>query len=144
MFDYFQPAVSAPEEKTKAPESENINWRTYEVDPVPVPETDWSASKFLQSPAVFLQEEAEMAGEELVYEVEDDDVPGLSPTSVKIQLTYFDTTVSSSGDSEQEAMHNVALEMLKVLFLVKHHLSFFKLIHFRNPDHGYPRVFTRR
>ena len=109
--------MSAPEETAKAPESDNINWRTYEVEPVPVPETDWSASKFLQSPAVFLQEEAEMAGEELVYEVEDNDVPGLSPTSVKIQLTYFDTTVSSSGDSEQEAMHNVALEMLKVFLM---------------------------
>ena len=55
-----------------------------------------------------------MAGEELVYEVEDNDVPGLSPTSVKMQLTYFDTTVSASGDSEVEAMHAVSLEMLKV------------------------------
>ena len=55
-----------------------------------------------------------MAGEELVYEVEDNDVPGLSPTTVTMQLTYFDTTVSASGDSEIEAMHAVSLEMLKV------------------------------
>ena len=32
--------------------------------------------KHLQNPALFLQEEAEMAGEEIVYEVEDNDVPG--------------------------------------------------------------------
>ena len=114
------------------------------MEPVAVPEADWSASKYLQSPAVFLQEEAEMAGEELVYEVEDNDVPGLSPTSVKIQLTYFDTTVSASGDSEQEAMHNVALEMLKVILLKKIMFNFCNYIHSRSLDPGYLRVYTRR
>ena len=52
-------------------------------------------------------------GEELVYEVEDNDVPGLSPTSLKMQLTYFETSMTASGDSEQEALEAVSLEMLK-------------------------------
>ena len=36
-----------------------------------------------------------MAGEELVFEVEDGEetAPGLLPTSVKLQLTYFESTV---------------------------------------------------
>ena len=59
-----------------------------------------------------------MAGEELVYEVEDNDVPGLEPSHLKMQLTYFETTVTATGASEQEAMNNVALEMLKVIHLI--------------------------
>ena len=79
-----------------------------------VPETCWVSGRYIQSPALFLQEEAEMAGEEVVYELEDNDVPGLSPTSVKMQLTYFDSTVTAQGDTEEEAMHAAAMEMLKV------------------------------
>lgn len=55
-----------------------------------------------------------MAGEEVVYELEDNDVPGLSPSKRKMQLTYFETSMVATGDSEQEAMNNVALDMLKV------------------------------
>ena len=32
----------------------------------------------------------------------------------KMQLTYFETSMVATGDSEQEAMNNVALDMLKV------------------------------
>lgn len=63
---------------------------------------------------MFLAEEAEMAGEEVVYELEDNDVPGLSPSKRKMQLTYYETSMVATGDSEKEAMNNVALEMLKV------------------------------
>ena len=63
---------------------------------------------------MFLAEEAEMAGEEVVYELEDNDVPGLSPSKRKMQLTYYETSMVATGDSEREAMNNVALEMLKV------------------------------
>ena len=56
-----------------------------------------------------------MAGEEVVYELEDNDVPGLSPSKRKMQLTYFETSMVATGDSETEAMNNVALEMLKVI-----------------------------
>ena len=59
-------------------------------------------------------QEAEMAGEELVFEVEDNDVPGLEASTVKMQVTYFDTTVSATGNNEVEAMNNVSIEMLKV------------------------------
>ena len=52
-------------------------------------------------------------GEELVYEVEDNDVPGLSPTSLKMQVTYFETSMTATGDSEQEALEAVSLEMLR-------------------------------
>ena len=45
--------------------------------------------------------------------MEDNDVPGLSPTSLKMQLTYFETSMTASGDSEQEALEAVSLEMLK-------------------------------
>ena len=95
-------------------------------------EADWVPGKHLQSPALFISEEADMAvssntekkdslttkvmitqGEELVYELEDNDVPGLSPTSVKMQLTYFETSMTASGRSEEEAMEAVALEMLQ-------------------------------
>ena len=55
-----------------------------------------------------------MAGEELVFEVEDNDVPGLEASTVKMQVTYFDTTVSATGNNEVEAMNNVSIEMLKV------------------------------
>ena len=48
-----------------------------------------------------------------MYELEDNDVPGLSPTSLKMQVTYFETSISASGDSEQEALEAVSLEMLK-------------------------------
>ena len=40
-------------------------------------------------------------------------MPGLSPTALKMQVTYFDTSMTASGDSEQEALEAVALEMLK-------------------------------
>ena len=59
-------------------------------------------------------QEADMAGEELVFEVEDNDVPGLEASTVKMQVTYFDTTVSATGNNEVEAMNNVSIEMLKV------------------------------
>ena len=42
---------------------------------------------------------------------------GLSPTSLKMQLTYFDGTVTSQGDSEELAMEAAALAMLKVNLL---------------------------
>ena len=42
---------------------------------------------------------------------------GLSPTSLKMQLTYFDGTVTSQGDSEELAMEGAALAMLKVILL---------------------------
>ena len=58
-----------------------ICWRRY-TEPAPVvPESEWRPHHHLQNPALFLQEEAEMAGEELVYEVEDNDVPG---TTLKV------------------------------------------------------------
>jgi len=90
-----------------------VSWRPYVAVPKPIPDTAWVEEKHIQSPALFLKEEAEMAGEELVYEVEDNDVPGLSPTSLKMQLTYFDGTVTSQGDSEELAMEAAALAMLK-------------------------------
>ena len=49
----------------------------------------------------------------MLYELEDNDVPGLSPTSLKMQVTYFETSISASGASEQEALEAVSLEMLK-------------------------------
>ena len=49
----------------------------------------------------------------MLYEVEDNDVPGLSPTSLKMQVTYFETSITATGDSEQEALEAVSLEMLK-------------------------------
>ena len=101
--------------KPKVPEEEEINWRDYEAAPEAVPEADWRSDRYLQSPAIFLAEEAEMAGEEVVYELEDNDVPGLSPSKRKMQLTYFETSMVATGDSEQEAMNNVALDMLKVI-----------------------------
>jgi len=90
-----------------------INWRRFTKAPTAIAESDWQSGKHLQNPALFLQEEAEMAGEELVYEIEDNDVPGLSPTHLKMQLTYFDGTVTSQGDSEDEAMQEAAVAMLK-------------------------------
>lgn len=90
-----------------------ICWRRYTEPPGIIPESDWVPEKHLQNPALFLQEEAEMAGEEIVYEVEDNDVPGLSPTHLNMQLTYFDGTVTSQGDTEQEAMQLAAIAMLK-------------------------------
>ena len=39
---------------------------------------------------------------------------GLSPTHLKMQLTYFDGSVTSQGDSEELAMQEAALAMLKV------------------------------
>ena len=60
-----------------------------------------------------------MAGEELVFEVEDNDVPGLEASTVKMQVTYFDTTVSATGNNEVEAMNNVSIEMLKVEKIMK-------------------------
>ena len=53
-----------------------VSWRPYVAVPKPIPDTAWKEDKHIQSPALFLKEEAEMAGEELVYEVEDNDVPG--------------------------------------------------------------------
>ena len=53
-----------------------INWRRFTKAPTAIAESDWQSGKHLQNPALFLQEEAEMAGEELVYEIEDNDVPG--------------------------------------------------------------------
>eukprot|EP00092_Neocalanus_flemingeri_P045044 GFUD01050165.1.p1 GENE.GFUD01050165.1~~GFUD01050165.1.p1 ORF type:complete len:1287 (-),score=400.71 GFUD01050165.1:284-4144(-) len=90
-----------------------ISWRRYTASPTVVPESHWEAGKHLQNPALFLQEEAEMAGEELVYEIEDNDVPGLSPSSLKMQLTYFDSSVTSEANSEDLAMQEAALAMLK-------------------------------
>ena len=111
MFKQENPTDNKP----KVPEAEEINWRDYEAAPEAVPEADWSSDRYLQSPAIFLAEEAEMAGEEVVYELEDNDVPGLSPSKRKMQLTYFETSIVATGDSEQEAMNNVALDMLKVI-----------------------------
>lgn len=93
--------------------SDPICWRGYTAPTPTVAEADWQPGKHLQNPALFLQEEAEMAGEELVYELEDNDVPGLSPTHLKMQLTYFDGSVTSQGDSEELAMQEAALAMLK-------------------------------
>jgi len=93
--------------------SDPVCWRGYTAPPPTVAECDWQPGKHLQNPALFLQEEAEMAGEELVYELEDNDVPGLSPTQLKMQLTYFDGSVTSQGDSEEMAMQEAALAMLK-------------------------------
>ena len=56
--------------------SDPICWRGYTAPAPTVAEADWQPGKHLQNPALFLQEEAEMAGEELVYELEDNDVPG--------------------------------------------------------------------
>ena len=53
-----------------------ICWRRFTEPPAIIPETDWMPDRHLQNPALFLQEEAEMAGEEIGYEVEDNDVPG--------------------------------------------------------------------
>ena len=111
MFKQENPTDNKP----KVPEAEEINWRDYEAAPEAVPEADWRSDRYLQSPAIFLAEEAEMAGEEVVYELEDNDVPGLSPSKRKMQLTYFETSMVATGDSEQEAMNNVALDMLKVI-----------------------------
>ena len=114
---HAQAQADTSDSKPKAAEAEAINWRQFEANPEPVPESAWLPGVHLQAPAVFLAEEAEMAGEELVYEVEDNDVPGLEPSNLKMQLTYFETTVTATGASEQEAMNNVALEMLKVIHL---------------------------
>ena len=111
---YLAVAGNNSEVIAKQSEGESVNWRRYEAAIEAVPEVCWVSGRYIQAPALFLQEEAEMAGEEVVYEIEDNDVPGLSPSSLKMQLTYFDTTVSASGDTEVEAMHAAAIEMLKV------------------------------
>ena len=121
---YLKEATAAKEE------DKSTSWRRYSGEVRSVAEADWVPGKLLQSPALFISEEADMAvrnssqrdyllntnitqGEELVYEVEDNDVPGLSPTSVTMQLTYFETSMTASARSEEEAMEAVALEMLK-------------------------------
>ena len=45
-----------------------------------------------------------MAGEEVVYELEDNDVPGLEVSKRRMQLTYFETSKEATGENEQEAM----------------------------------------
>lgn len=100
------------ETNLKEPE-DPISWRSFTAVPPSIDESNWKPNVHLQNPALFLKEEAEMAGEELVYEIEDNDVPGLSPTSLKMQLTYFEVTVKSEGDSEELAMQEAALAMLR-------------------------------
>ena len=102
------------ESKPQVPKAEEINWREYEANPKAIDEAAWRPDRYLQSPALFLAEEAEMAGEEVVYELEDNDVPGLEVSKRRMQLTYFETSKEATGENEQEAMDNAALDMLKV------------------------------
>ena len=69
----------------------------------------------LQDPALFLAREAAMAGEELVYEVEEGEetAPGLLPTSVKLQLTYFESTVVVEDKTEASAVAKAAVKTLQ-------------------------------
>ena len=69
----------------------------------------------LQDPALFLAREAAMAGEELVYEVEEGEetAPGLLPTSVKLQLTYFESTVTVEEKTEASAVAKAAVNTLQ-------------------------------
>ena len=69
----------------------------------------------LQDPALFLAREAAMAGEELVYEVEEGEetAPGLLPTSVRLQLTYFESTVTVEEKTEASAVAKAAVKTLQ-------------------------------
>jgi hypothetical protein len=82
------------------------------VAPVALPVADWLAGTEggLQDPAIFLGQEAAMAGEELVWEAADgdDQAPGLDPTSVKLQLTYFESTVEVEEATEALAVAQAA------------------------------------
>ena len=115
----------------------------------PLPPSSWlpEAEAGLQDPAVFLQAEAAMAGEELVWEVnsrnghcqnvplsppamplakpiipdlcprpqveESEEVPGLAPSSVKVQLTYFESSVTVEEETEALAVARAARETLQ-------------------------------
>ena len=98
-------------------EEEAVCWRQINVSPSPTPPTAWDndVEGGLQDPALFLAREAAMAGEEVVYEVEEGEetAPGLLPTSVKLQLTYFESTVTVEDHTEASAVAKAAVKTLQ-------------------------------
>ena len=96
---------------------ESVAWRQINVSPSPSSPTAWESDVEggLQDPALFLAREAAMAGEDLVYEVEEGEetAPGLLPTSVKLQLTYFESTVVVEEKTEASAVAKAAVKTLQ-------------------------------
>ena len=89
---YIQQGLGKDETNLKEPE-DPISWRSFTAVPPSIDESNWKPNVHLQNPALFLKEEAEMAGEELVYEIEDNDVPGRPNLSISVFLTIDFTFV---------------------------------------------------
>ena len=109
--------MSQPFFSSQEKEEEALTWRQITVSPTPSTPSSWEADVEggLQDPALFLAREAAMAGEELVFEVEDGEetAPGLLPTSVKLQLTYFESTVVVEESTEAAAVAKAAVKTLE-------------------------------
>ena len=111
MYEFFLYEIFTQEKE------ETVSWRQLNVSPSSSAPTAWEADVEggLQDPALFLAREAAMAGEELVYEVEEGEetAPGLLPTSVKLQLTYFESTVVVEDKTEASAVAKAAVKTLQ-------------------------------
>ena len=71
-------------------EEEGLSWRPCTARHTPRLEQHWLPDTHIQDPVIFLNQEAQMAGEELVYEVEDNDIPGFYNILMNPKLpSYF-------------------------------------------------------